>query len=79
MYFSEVQIVDVSFGHLREQLQYMNWRNLQGFSKNWKVILDKPEFCFALIFTRVIQVKATILIIWKIGVFRLKHFVRTKA
>ena len=40
MDFSEVQIVEVSFGHLC-------W-NLQGFSKNWKVLFLKTEFYFAL-------------------------------
>ena len=74
MYFSEAQVVEVSFGHLC--VQYMNWWNLQGFSINWKVILVKREFCFALIFTYAIQVKATILVIWKIGVFRRKRFVQ---
>ena len=68
MYFNEVQIGQVNFGHSR--------CNLQGLSKNWKVLLVKPEFCFALSFTHVIQVKATILVLWKIGVFRQKHFVQ---
>ena len=44
-YLSEVQIVEVSFGHL--------WWNLQDFSKNWKALSVKPEFYFALSFTHV--------------------------
>ena len=39
--------------------------NLRGFSQNWKVILVKPEFCFTFSFTHVIQINATILIVWK--------------
>ena len=59
MYFSEVQIVEVSFVHL--------WWNLQGFNKNWKVPFAKREFCFALSYTTCnIQVKATLLVIWKL-------------
>ena len=58
MYFSEVQIVEVRFGHL--------WWNLQGFNKNWKDLFVKRELCFALSYTMCnIQVKATLLVIWK--------------
>ena len=52
------------------------WPNLQGVRKNWKVIIVKPECCFALSFTHVIQVKAIIPLIWKFGVFRRKQFVQ---
>ena len=45
MYLSEVQIIEVSNGHL--------WWNLQGFNNNWTVLLIKREFCFAISHTHV--------------------------
>ena len=69
MYFSEVQIVEISFGHL--------WWNVQGFNKNWKVLFAKREFCFALSYIMCnIQVKVTLLVIWKLESVRHKHFVQ---
>ena len=66
--FSEVQIVEVSFGHL--------WWNLKSFSKNWRSFLSNLNSALhsaSLMFN--IQVKAIILVIWRIGVFRQKLFV----
>ena len=48
-----------------------------SFNKNWKDIFVKREFCFALSYTMCnIQVKATLLVIWKLESVRHKHFVQ---